>query len=114
MPSVGLSQTVSVRLNGAGNGQVAVGPLSAREVWQPSLAHVSVATNAVEAVCNIYVGDSPIQRNFRGATFTGSSGDSTDNVGGVNVRNPDKVWAVWTGGDPLAQATLTVQGTKDI
>lgn len=110
MPS--LSESVSVQLDGSGNGTAKTGPLSARETWQPSNVHVSVSTATNEAVCNIYVGDAAQQRNFRDATFTGSSGDSSDRVNADTVTVGAYVWAVWTGGDPGAMATLSVTGSK--
>lgn len=103
-----------VTLDINGSGIVKVGPLSAREVWHPANAHVSVATNASEATCTIYVGDTPTQQNLRDATFTGSSGDSTDKIGADTVGVGTKVWAVWVGGDPGSQAILRVTGTKDV
>lgn len=109
-----LSQTVQVQLDGSGNGQAGIGPISAREVWTPQSVHVSVSSNVAEAQCNIFVGDLPQQRNYRDTTFSGSSGDSSDRVNADTVKNPGKVWAVWIGGDPLAIATLTVTGRKDI
>jgi hypothetical protein len=104
----------TVTLNGSGNGTARVGPLNARETWHPENVHVSVASNVNEATCAIYVGDAPIQQNFRDATFTGSSGDSTDKVGADTVGPNVKIWAVWSGGDAGAQAVIRVTGTKDI
>lgn len=104
---------VSVQLDGSGNGTVSVGPLSAREVWHVLTASVSVNTNTTEADCSVYVGDAAEQRNLRATTFTGSSGDTTGQVAG-DVKVGSKVWAVWTGGDPLATATLLLTGTKDV
>lgn len=113
MPNVPLAQSAPVQLNASGNGTASIGPLSAREVWHPQSAQVSVATNTNEAECSIYVGDSVAPQNLRGRTFSGSSGDT--NTGLVDtVKSGAKVWAVWTGGDPKATATLTVTGTKDI
>lgn len=109
-----LDITVSVPLNGTGGGVASVGPLSAREVWNPANVHVSVATNILEAQCGIYVGDSALQRNFRDITLTGSTGDSSDRVNADVVKCGSKVWAVWTGGDPKANATLSITGTRAI
>ncbi|MEU9022349.1 hypothetical protein [Actinomadura sp. NPDC048394] len=114
MTSVPLNETVPVVLNGAGGGTAKVGPLTAREVWHPSNASVKVSTITNEAQCLIYVGDSPTQANFMDGTYSGSSGDSSDRVGATTVRVGWYVWAVWTGGDPGATATLTVTGTKDV
>jgi hypothetical protein len=112
--TTGLSVTASVQLDINGNGKVQIGPLSAAEVWHPASVHVSVTTANNEAVCNIYVGDNTDQRNFRDATFTGSSGDSSDRVSADIVKVGHYIMAVWTDGDPRATASLSITGTKDI
>lgn len=112
--SIGPEGNGLVFLDNDGNGTVGVGPLSAREVWQPALVHVSVATNTNEASCSIYVGDSPTQINFRDQTFTGSTGDSSDHVSSDIVKTGHKVWAVWTGGDAGSQAIMQVTGSKNV
>jgi len=109
---VPLRESVAIFLDASGNITAKVGPISAREKWILDSAHVQVSTNVLEAVCNVYVGDSPIQINFRGGTFSGSSGDQTD-LGDI-VPKGQFVWAVWTGGDIGSQATLTVIGTKSV
>lgn len=113
MTTSGLSVTVQVTLDANGNGTAGAGPLSARETWQPDSVHVSVASNTKEATCSIFVGDDTTQRNFRDTTFSGSSGDSSDRVNS-NLRNPQKVWAVWSGGDAHATASLTITGTRSV
>lgn len=114
MATVALSITASVTLDGTGAGTAKVGPLTAAETWHPSNVHVAVATNTLEATCQIYVGDSTDQRNFRDGSFSGSSGDTSDAVNADTVKCGHSVYAVWKGGDAFANATLTVTGTKDI
>lgn len=111
-----LDDSVSVTLDGSGNGTVKLGPISAREIWSPVSASVKTNQTTItnEARCAIYVGWTATQDNFRDQTFTGSSGDSTDKVGGKPVKSGNFIWAVWTGGDPGAVATLNVAGTKEI
>lgn len=111
---VPLNESATVKLNGSGGGTAKVGPISAREVWSPENVHVSASSNVNEAECQIFVGDSAIQRNYIDGTFSGSSGDSSDKVSATQVRVGTWVWAVWTGGDANAAATLTVTGTKDV
>jgi hypothetical protein len=101
-------------LDASGNGTLKLGPIGAREVWHPDNIHVNVSTHVNEAQCQIYVGDSPIQSNFRDGTFSGSSGDATDKISADVVKVGQYVWAVWTGGDAAATATATVTGTKDV
>lgn len=109
-----LSETVSVVLGAAGGGIVRVGPLSARETWTPSAVAVSVSSHTAEAACKLYVGDQPVQSNFVDGTYSGSSGDSTDSLAAQRVKAGEYVWAVWTGGDPGATATMTVSGSREI
>lgn len=114
MMLVPLNSSATVTLDSTGGGTARVGPLSAREVWSPDNAHVSVSSNANEAQCAIYMGDAAIQANFRDATFSGSSGDSSDRINADTVKVGMYVWAVWSGGDAGARATLTVTGKRDV
>lgn len=114
MTTVSLSESRTINLNGAGAGTIIISPLSAREVWHPQNIHVSVSTNTKEATCNIYVGDSAIQANFRDGTFSGSSGDSSDRINADVIRLGTHIFAVWSGGDANAVATATVTGTKEL
>lgn len=114
MTVIGPEGQINIKLNGSGAGTAKVGPLTAREVWHPDNAHVQVSSNVNEAVCNIYVGESATQSNFRDATFSGSSGDATSRIGSDVVKSGWYIWAVWTGGDANATATLRVTGSKDV
>jgi hypothetical protein len=109
-----LNETAVTRLDGSGNGTAKVGPISSREVWSPQNVHVSASSNTNEAQCEIYVGNSATQSNFRDSTFSGSSGDASDRVNADTVKIGAWIWAVWTGGDPGATATLAVTGSKDV
>ena len=114
MTSVPLRETASVTLNGAGNGTAKVGPLSAREKWHPASVSVSANQNPTnDAACSIFVGDANTM-NFRDGCIDGSTGDSTDKCNADVISCGQYVWAIWTGGDAGARATLTVTGTKDI
>ena len=114
MTNVPMNEKGTVLLNNLGNGVLKLGPIGAREVWHPDNVHVSVSRNGAEAQCQIYVGDSDIQSNFRDATFSGSSGDASDKIGADVIKVGQWVWAVWTGGDAHATATATVTGNKDV
>jgi hypothetical protein len=103
-----------VVLNGSGNGTAKVGPLTERETWNPTMAFVSVSTNTKEAVCAIFVGHDASAPYQVDASYAGSSGDSTGRVAGKVLRQGNFIWAVWTGGDVGATATLTVNGTREI
>ena len=111
-----LNVSASVTLNGSGNGTVQLGPKSAGEVWFPSV--VSVGTNETvitdEANCSVYVGPYAGQGYFVDLTIFGSTGASSSNIKGQVVYPGNFIWAVWTGGDNGAQATLNVSGTKQV
>lgn len=102
----------SVVLDGSGNGTVQVGPISPRETWSPSLVSVSASSNTKEANCKIYVGKFITGASFVDATLSGSSGDSSASIGAFVIPVGWYVFAVWTGGDSGAVATLNVSGTK--
>lgn len=111
-----LTVRASVQLDGSGNGTASVGPLSARETWHPDNCHVNAMTGVPvvnEASCQMFVGDDASQRNFRDITYSGSSGDASDKVSGT-VKCPHRIFAVWSGGDPGAYATMSVTGTLDV
>lgn len=108
--------TNSVILDGSGNGQAKVGPISSREIWYPSNVHVFANAGSVtnEASCLVYVGTSVGPNTFRDGTLSGSSGDSTDAVNADEVKVGEYIFAVWSGGDPGAKATINVTGQKEI
>jgi hypothetical protein len=111
---VSMNETAIITLDGTGSGTARLGPLTARETWYPDGVSVKANSNPTnEAQCIIYIGEGATQDNFRGTTFTGSSGDSTDQVPG-KMSKGWYVFAVWSGGDANVSATLTVTGEKEI
>lgn len=112
MRQLPLNAKAYVTLDGNGNGTASAGPQSPGEQWTGLLASVRVATNTAEAICSTYAGAAATPGYFVGATTWGSTGDSTSNMPTVQVGG--NVFAVWTGGDPGARATLTVTGTKRV
>lgn len=114
MTTVDLREFATVRLDGSGNGTTKVGPLSAREIWSPDNATVSVNNNpTLEAQCQIFVGDANTMR-LRDSTESGSTGDNSAKISGDRIKCGEFVWAVWTGGDPFQYAKLTVTGRKEL
>ena len=107
-----LNAKAYVTLDGSGNGTASTGPESSGEVWSGLTAAVRASTNVNEAICSTYAGAAATPGYFAGATTWGSTGDSTTNLPVVKVGG--NVFAVWTGGDPGAQAVLTVTGTKQV
>lgn len=95
-----------------GAGMAYIGPLSPGESWSGLTAAVSVATNVQEATCSIYAGAAPTPGYLADTTTWGSTGASTTNLPVVKVGG--NIWAVWSGGDEGALATLTVTGTRTV
>jgi hypothetical protein len=95
-------------------------PDGSHEYWMPDSASVIApnpagGTPANEAQCKIYAGPKVADQYFVDGTYTGSSGNSTGRISGYTIGRHAQpyVIAVWTGGDPGATATLSVQGTKE-
>jgi hypothetical protein len=112
--TVTLRESAPVTIGAGGTGTAKLGPQGSGETWHPAKAHVSVSTNVLEATCKIFVGDQPVQINYRDGTLSGSTGDATGHVNADEVKLGKYVWAVWAGADVGATAYPTVTGTKDI
>jgi hypothetical protein len=113
MTTVPLSESAFVTLDGSGNGTARVGPAAHGVVWRPTVASLKVSTSVQSPTCLIYAGSSATPDNFVDGTYTGSQ-NSTSNIDGQVLYLGQYVFAVWTGGDPGAQATIALSGTKDI
>lgn len=116
MPTLPLYESGFVILDGSGNGTVRVNPDEPHARWLPQLVSVRCTSNVNEAQANIYAGPSTADQYFIDGTFSASSGDGSDRISGKIISRTQLpyVWAVFTGGDPGAQATLTVSGTKEL
>lgn len=115
-PQLPLNESGSVTLDGSGNGTLKLRPPGPSEHWFPTVASVKCSTAVSEAACRIYVGQSASDQNFVDGTLSGSTGDSTDAVGGYEIartRDPNII-AVWSGGDAGATATMQINGTKTV
>lgn len=107
-----LNETLSVVLDGSGDGYVRFTPRG--EKWYPTLVSVKVSTQTAEAQCRIFAGPASTDDNYVDGTLSGSTGDSTDRVTGyvIAAGQTPYVFAVWSGGDAGAQATAVLNGTK--
>lgn len=113
MPSAALNESDSVTLDGSGNGTLKMVPYGGSLTWLPTVVSVKASSATAEASCKIYIGPAPTDQWFVDGTLSGSTGDSTDQVGGRPVdTHGNALWAVWAGGDAGAQATMTVAGTE--
>lgn len=113
MTTLPLSEFAGVTLDGSGAGTVRIGPTSHGVVWKPTVASVRVSTATSSPRCRVYAGDAATDGNFVDGTYTGEQ-NSTSNIEGQEIRLGQYVFAVWTGGDVGAEATLSISGTKDI
>lgn len=110
-----LNENGSVQLDGSGNGTLQMKPRGGAETWLPSIVSVKCSSNTAEAQCRIYVGPSATDPYFVDGTLSGSTGDSTDRVAGYSIdTHGSTLWAVWTGGDAQAYATMQVNGTESL
>lgn len=110
-----LNEFGTVQLDGSGNGTLRMLPLGGRETWLPAVASVKASTSTAEAQCRIYIGPSATDPYFVDGTLSGSTGDSTGRVDGYQVdTHGSYLWAVWSGGDPAATATMQVAGTRQV
>ena len=113
MTTVQLNESTQITLDGSGNGTARLAP-NFGQTWSPQTVSVKTVTPIVkEAQCRIYLGSDTSDPNFVDGTLSGSTGDSTDRVRGP-FRLPWAVFAVWSGGDAGARATLTVMGEREL
>jgi len=113
MTTVTLNATAVVKLDGSGNGTAQIGPNAHGVIWHPEVVQVKVSTFTKSATCLIYSGGTATDVNFVDGTYNGAL-NASDNIRGQVLHLGDQVFAVWTGGDANAQATLTVSGTKEV
>jgi hypothetical protein len=108
--TVPLTVSGSVKLSAAGGGQVQLGPQVPGVSWQPAgvaCLVVPVSTTVVSQFL-LYLGN-PQAGNFIGGTYTG---DNNSCGVAVNLEVGQVLTGVWTGGNPLAIATMTVTGVQ--
>lgn len=103
-----LNEASQTTFNASGDGTASLGP-NGYETWNVSTIAVFVNSNTAEPTARIYLG-SVSPQNFIGGTYTGST-DSSDQS--VTVLPNQNIICVWTGGDPGAQGTLSLYGTKE-
>ena len=99
-----LDVSLSVRLNASGNGTVKLGPTSANQTWNVTNAAVSVSTNTLEPTAVLYL-------NSKASKLAGTYTGSNDSTGLDETLRNGFIICEWTGGDPGAIATLSLQGS---
>lgn len=110
---VPLNASAQVTLDGTGSGMASVGPTAQGETWSAGfVTAVHASTNAAEAQCRLYAGGGASPAYFIGGTVFGSTGDSSSDTPQMQVGQ--QVFAVWSGGDPGAVATLSINGMRNV
>lgn len=111
MTNVPLNTFANVTLDTSGNGTVKLSPEIGQR-WNILTAAVSTSTSVKIPQANIYIGGAPTPSNLVDGTFTGNL-DSTSKTAGFVFSNGQYIWAVWTGGDVGALATLSIIGVME-
>lgn len=105
-----VSPQTTVKLNASGNGQVSLTPPSGTR-WDLQLAAVSTTGTVKLPQCFLYLGNSNGPLTLIDSTNAGNSA-SSGKVRGAPVYAGTAIWAVWSGADANAQATLQLYGTQ--
>lgn len=115
MQQAPLSENATVTLDGTGAGTLRMRPVGGSETWTATLVSVKASSAVSEAQCRLYAGPSATDPYYVAGTLSGSTGDSTDQLGSYSIdTHGTSLWAVWSGGDPGAVATMIVSGTRTI
>lgn len=107
---VAISPQATVTLSGSGDGQCSLTPPSGT-MWQLALAAVSTTSVNNASKAFLYLGNSNGPLTLIDSTFLGNNA-SSGKVAGAPFYHGTYLWAVWTGGDPGAQATLQAYGIQ--
>jgi hypothetical protein len=105
---VPLNVQTAVILDASGNGTAQIGPRIGQR-WNVTNAAVLIANAVKVPQASWYVGGAPIPGNFVDGTFTGNL-DATGRIANFSINSGQYVFAVWTGGDVGATATLSLLG----
>lgn len=116
MVALPLNESITGFTDFFGGASLKIGPTAHGIIWRPVVASVRAATANLDGLCRIFVGHTATSENFVDSTYTGSTGDSTNNLGtmGAEVRIGNYVHAVWEGADPGTQVTLVVTGSQEL
>lgn len=110
MGTISIQPQATVTLNGSGAGQVSLTPPSGT-MWQLSLAAVSTTSVINASQAFLYLGSSSGPLTLIDSTFLGNSA-SSGKVAGAPFYHGVYLWAVWSGADAGAVATLQAYGTQ--
>lgn len=110
MDTLYLNEMAVVTLNGEGYGEAALGPTRPFHTWRVTTIALTVNNDNQIPQCRIYKGD-PDPTNFYAGTAAGTNDSSECDL---TLYPSHKITAVWTGGVPGAQATVSVFGEIEV
>lgn len=115
MRTLTFTRSAVITLDGTGGGIAELGPTLPGEVWQPSSAAISMTGNAPAGVatCLLYAGNGVSASTLVDSTYQ-VTGAASSMLSGQVLYPGQQVFAVWSGGNPGAIATLTVTGTRTV
>ena len=111
MTDAALYASASVTLNGAGGGQVSLGPAIPGVTWIPTSGACLVSSANAMPTFFLYL-NTVGAASFEGGSASGA-GDSCA-IDSVTLYTGMQLIGVWTGGDPGATATFNIAGTKQV
>ena len=115
--TLSLSQSVIGTTNGSGNGTISLGPSSPGSVWFPLSTTIFMAgsfpvvSGSNTPIVSIYTGGLVSPDNLVDATYQ-VLGASSSMISGQTLYPGQYIFAVWAFGNPNAQITLNVYGTR--
>lgn len=104
-----LNTAGQVTLDASGNGRVQLSP-SFNETWFVTNAAIYVSSANQIPQCLLYVGADTIPQNVVDTTFVGNQ-NASNRAGNYPITQGESIFAVWSGGDPGATATMSLIGT---
>lgn len=108
--SAPINTSNEVTLDANGNGECDLGP-QGPHVWRITVAAVSIPNAVKSPVCKVFMGRDTNPNNLIDGTFTGQL-DATELVARYPLTAGERIFAVWTGGDVGAVATLSIYGDE--
>lgn len=106
-----LDEAATVVFDSNGSGTSFIQPGSAREIW--GIGYISVTSTSTNNVPTVkFYRGSIVEPNFVTGTFSGTL--DVDSMPNTQLRQGERLWALWSGGDPGATGTFSVTGIKTV
>jgi hypothetical protein len=115
--TLNLLVVANVTLDGSGNGTAQAGPSHTNEIWYPTSVSITCSGSLTGitgiSTCFLYNGAYANQVTFVDSTYN-VLGASSSLISGQSLYPGQQVFAVWTNGPALAQATMVISGTRTV